>query len=321
MPVPSQPDDRPQERVWKPHWPCPVPQMLGTLRHGGGDPTYRVDPDRTIWRAIRTPAGPATIATRPMDAAGEVLSRAWGPGADWALDQLPATCGAEDDPSGFRPQHDVLEEAWRTHPHFRVPRSGLVLEALVPAVIEQKVTGKEAFGSWRAIVWKYGTPAPGPEAERRRLLLSPSPDTLRAIPSWTWLNLHVDPARSRTVVTVAKHARALERIVDLPLPEADKRLRSLPGVGVWTSAEVRQRALGDADAISFGDYHVAKDVTWALTGRPQDDTVMERLLEPYVGHRFRVQVLVGSGGLRRPRRAPRMTLPTHLPSGVGRPTH
>jgi 3-methyladenine DNA glycosylase/8-oxoguanine DNA glycosylase len=117
---------------------------------------------------------------------------------------------------------------------------------------------------------------------------------------------------------VAKHARALERLVDLPLAEADRRLRTIPGVGVWTSAEVRQRALGDADAISFGDYHVAKDVTWALTGRPQDDAVMERLLEPYVGHRFRVQVLVGMGGLRRPRRAPRMTLPTHLPSGVGR---
>jgi len=316
--VPTDADARSLERVWRPDWPCPVPRILGTFRHGGGDPTYRVDADHTIWRALRTPAGPATVATRPMDRAGEVHATAWGPGADWALDRLPATCGADDDPSGFQPRHEVLARSWATHPHFRVPRSGLVLESLVPAVIEQKVTGNEAFGSWRRLVWRFGAPAPGSQAASRRLMLPPSPERLRAIPSWTWLQMHVDPAHSRTLVTVAGSARALERLVDLSWAEADRRLRSLPGVGVWTSAEVRQRALGDPDAISFGDYHVAKDVTWALTGRAQDDAAMEQLLEPYVGHRFRVQVLVGLGGMRRPRRAPRMTLPTHLPSTVGR---
>ena len=45
--------------------------------------------------------------------------------------------------------------------------------------------------------------------------------------------------------------------------------------------------------MSFGDYHVAKDIGWALTGRPVDDEELEVLLEPYRGHRLRVQV---SGG-------------------------
>ena len=44
-------------------------------------------------------------------------------------------------------------------------------------------------------------------------------------------------------------------------------------------------------------------------------TAATELLEPYRGHRFRVQVLLGlmGGAARRPRRAPRMTLPTHTP--------
>jgi 3-methyladenine DNA glycosylase/8-oxoguanine DNA glycosylase len=145
-------------------------------------------------------------------------------------------------------------------------------------------------------------------------MVVPAPDVVRAVPSWTWLQLGVDQARSRTVVRAATVAASLERLVDLPCEEADRRLRTVPGIGVWTSAEVRSRALGDADAVSFGDYHVAKDIGWALTGRPVDDEQLAVLLEPYRGHRLRVQVLVGMGGLRRPRRAPRMTLPTHLPT-------
>ena len=60
---------------------------------------------------------------------------------------------------------------------------------------------------------------------------------------------------------------ALERLGELPAADADRHLRAFPGVGLWTSAEVRARAFGDPDAISFGDYHVAKDVCFALTGR------------------------------------------------------
>jgi 3-methyladenine DNA glycosylase/8-oxoguanine DNA glycosylase len=149
-------------------------------------------------------------------------------------------------------------------------------------------------------------------------MVMPDVATIRSIPSWEWLRMHVDHARSRTVLRALEVAPALERLVDVPVAEADRRLRTLPGVGVWTSAEVRSRALGDPDAISFGDYHVAKDIGWALTGRPVDDAALEVLLEPYVGHRLRVQVLVNVAGLRRPRRGPRMTLPTHLPEAVRR---
>jgi len=300
------------ERRWRPDWPCPVGQILLVHRHGGGDPTYRLA-GSTHWRAIRTPEGPATLRVRPRPDLGEVEAEAWGSGAQWVLDGLPALLGAEDDLTGFEPGHPVLEDAFRRHPHWRIGRTGLVLEALLPAVIEQKVTGQEAFAGFRQLVLTYGEPAPGP-VDELRLRLQPSADQLRQIPSWEWLRMHIDPARSRTVVTAAARAAALERTTGLAHDEVDRRLRSLPGIGVWTSAETRVRAHGDPDAVSFGDYHVAKDIGWALTGAPIDDDALAILLEPWRGHRYRVQALLGLSGHRRPRRGPRMAPRTHLPA-------
>jgi 3-methyladenine DNA glycosylase/8-oxoguanine DNA glycosylase len=287
---------------------------LSILRKGSGDPTYSTDPDGTVWRGIRTPEGTATLRLRARPDLREVHAAAWGTGAGWALDRVPSLLGADDDPTGFVPAHPVLVEAHRRRPHWRVCRTGLVMEALVPAIIEQKVTGQEALGSFRRLVRRFGEVAPGAGGDRG-VWVQPSGQTLRMIPSWDWLRLHVDPARSRAVVRAAQVAESLERTVGLPVDEVDRRLRSLPGVGVWTSAEVRFRAHGDADAVSFGDYHIAKNVGWALTGAEVDDDGLAELLEPYRPHRYRVQRLVELAGLSRPRRGPRMAPRRHLPTG------
>jgi 3-methyladenine DNA glycosylase/8-oxoguanine DNA glycosylase len=249
-----------------------------------------------------------------------VHAAAWGPGAEWALAHLPAMLGAEDDPTGFRPRHPVIGEAHRRHPHWRVARSGLVMESLVPAIIEQKVTGQEAFAGFRRLVRRFGERAPGP-GTHRDLWVQPSAEQIRLVPSWEWLRMHIDPMRSRTLVRAAQVAASLEATVGLEPAEADRRLCSLPGVGVWTSAEVRFRAHGDADAVSFGDFHVAKNVGWALTGEAVDDDGLSELLEPYRPHRHRVQRLVELAALGRPRRGPRMAPRRHLPASVERRSH
>ena len=300
------------ERTWRPDWPCPVGQVLRTHRRGAGDPTYRIDAAGGHWRGIRTPVGPATLHVRALAREGTVRAEAWGPGAAWVLDAVPAMLGADDDPSGFEPGHPVVEAAWRRFGQWRVGRTGLVMEALTPAVIEQKVTGQEAFAGFRMLVHRYGERAPGPGVEQK-LWVQPSADTVRQVPSWEWLRMHVDPARSRALVTAARVADALERTVGLPGDEVEKRLTSLPGIGVWTAAEVRQRAHGDADAVSFGDYHITKNVGWALTGQEVDDDGLAELLEPYRPHRYRVQRLVELAGLSRPRHGPRMAPRRHLP--------
>lgn len=285
-------------------------------KRGGGDPTYQIDGERH-WRGIRTPEGPATLAVWSRPADGEVHAEAWGPGAEWVLASVPGLLGEDDDPGGFEPRHPVLVELHRRYGAPRFGRSGLVLESLVPAIIEQKVTGQEAFAGFRMLVHRFGERAPGPGADRR-LWVQPEAATIRTVPSWEWLRMHVDQARSRTVVTAAKVADSLERTLAVAHDEAARRLTSLPGIGEWTAAETLQRAHGDPDAVSFGDYHVAKDIGWALTGTPFDDEQLREFLEPWRPHRGRVQVLLGIGGLRRPRHGARMAPRTHLPARVTR---
>jgi 3-methyladenine DNA glycosylase/8-oxoguanine DNA glycosylase len=304
-------------RVWRPDWPCPVGGILRQQRRGAGDPTMRTEGDGESarhWRGIRTPTGPATVVIQARPRLGEVHAEAWGDGAPWALDHVPSLLGADDDPSGFEPRHPVLVEIHRRRPHWRLGRTDRPFEALVPSIVEQKVTGKEAFAGFRTLVHFFGERAPGPGVERK-LWLQPTAERIRTIPSWDWLRMHIGPDRSRTLVTAARVGDSLDR---LTAPDADAKLRTLPGVGGWTSAEVRQRAFGDPDAVSFGDYHVAKDVGWALLGRRIDDAELAELLEEWRPHRGRVQAYVAMAGLGAPRRGPRMSLPTHYPTPLGR---
>ena len=87
--------------------------------------------------------------------------------------------------------------------------------------------------------------------------------------------------------------------------EADRRLQALSGIGPWTSAEIRQRACGDPDAVSVGDYHLPSIVGWALTRQKVDDAGMLELLAPYAGHRHRAARLLVRSGMGPPRRGPR----------------
>jgi len=268
-----------------------------------------------LWRATRTPDGPALLRLVTRAGTGEVEATAWGAGADWVLDGVPDLLGAADDSCGFepRPEHPKLVQAWRARPDYRVPRTRAVFEALVPAALEQRVTGREAHRAWRILVLGHGEPAPGPARDAAGMYVPPDIATWQQIPSWVWLKAGVDEARRRVVLGAARVAGRLEETVGLSHEEAARRLRTVPGIGIWTAAEIRQRAHGDPDAFSWADYHVSRNVSWALTGTVLDDAGCAETIECYRGHRFRVQRLLELDSVVRPRRAPRMTLPTHLP--------
>lgn len=280
---------------------------LSPLRRGGGDPCYVVAPDAAIWRTSLMPSGPVT-ARISRSGPSTVGCEAWGSGAMEFAERLCALLGADDDSSGFAPDEPTIAEAHRRVPHLRLGRTGRVLEALVPAVIEQRVTGKDAFRAWRLLVTKFGSPAPGPAPARMRV--PPSAEVWRRIPSWEFHRANVDPGRARTVVAAAQRADSLERLVTWPTERARQALTSLPGVGIWTAAETAQRAFGDADALSVGDYHLAKVVGWSLLGHPIDDDAMVELLEPMRPHRHRaVRLLEVSGLARNPRFGARQAIP------------
>ncbi|MFJ6133942.1 DNA-3-methyladenine glycosylase family protein [Janibacter terrae] len=297
-------------RRHRPPAPVDLALVLPPFVRGSGDPTSLRGRDGW-WFGWTTPDGPVTLHLR--EAGAEVLASAWGAGAGWMLERLPDLVGGRDDPRGFTPHHDLVARGWPRMRTWRVPANGLVAQMLVCSVLEQKVTGREAFSSQRQLVRRFGSPAPGP-GEELGLVCPPSAADWARIPSWEWLRAGVDGARSRVVVRAMGVAGRLDECADLPLTQAHARMRSLPGIGVWTAAEVAQRALGDADSPSFGDYHVAKDVTLALDGRVGDDDRMAELLAPYAGHRYRAQRVVTATAGHRPRRGPRRSLPTHLPT-------
>ena len=239
---------------------------------------------------------PSTYVAASASGSTRVRAWAWGPGAGWLLDALPAAVGLYDDDSGFdSAAHPLIRDSARSNPGFRLGRSGRLMEALVPAILEQKVVILEAHRAWRILLSKFGTVPPGPAPAGMRVF--PEPGIWRRIPSWEWHRAGVEGVRAETIIRAATVAGALERLLTLSHEEADRRLQTIPGIGIWTSAEARQRAAGDPDAVSVGDYHLKNVVGWALAGKDRSsDEEMLALLEPFKGHRHRATRLIGLSG-------------------------
>jgi 3-methyladenine DNA glycosylase/8-oxoguanine DNA glycosylase len=290
--------------------PVDLRTTVGGLLRGRGDPTGACGPT-DLWWATNTTAGPATLHLVLDGRDRRVLSEAWGPGAAWALDQVPQLLGQDDDVDGFAGLlerldvvgADLVRELHRRSPGLRMSRSGALVEALVPSVLEQKVIGADARASYRRLVQRHGTPAPGPADG---LVLPPPPARLAAMPYWAFHPLGVERRRADTVIRACRVAHRLE-VGSCDDAELQRRLLTIPGVGPWTVAEVSRVALGDADAVSVGDFHLPHQVVFAFLGEPRGtDELMLELLEPFRPHRQRVIRLIERGAPSPPRRGPRL---------------
>ncbi len=297
------------ETTWRPGFAVDILRTLGPLRRGSADPTYLVDASG-LWRTTSTPLGPATLhLTRAGD---EVRAAAWGLGAEWCIAGLPALLGAGDDWSDLDVSAvPLLDRSRRAAPGLHIPRTGIVFDVLVAAVLEQRVVGADARRGWRLLIAQHGDPAPGPAPAG--MMVCPPAVTWGRIPSWDWHLAGVDPGRARTVGAAARVEPGLQRTVDGGRggPATLGALCSVPGIGAWTAAEVMQRAHGDPDTVSVGDYHLPALVGWAMIGRPVDDDGMLELLEPWRGHRQRVMRLIEVSGYRKPRFGPRSNRQDH----------
>jgi endonuclease III len=273
-----------------------------TLAPIGQGPWLRLG-DGEAWRATNTPEGPATVHL--LQSGGTLKVEAWGTGAAWASAQAAALVGEEDDDSGFYPAHQLLTEVRKRNPGLRVPKTRAVFEALVPAVLGQKVTSVEAHRSYRLLVEALGEPAPGP----MDLTVPPTAAVLARTPYWTFHRFGIERRRAEVIINAARSAKRLEEAVAMDMPAAHRRLEAFAGVGPWTAAKVALVALGDADAVPVGDYHLAHSVGYALEGtvRSTDERMLE-LLEPYRGHRARVVRLIVVGGIAAPRFGPKLPL-------------
>jgi 3-methyladenine DNA glycosylase/8-oxoguanine DNA glycosylase len=281
--------------------PLDLGGTLAPLVHGRGDRTIRLARS-DAWVAMRIGEGAATLHLA-LDGPAALSVEAWGSTGDAAEAAIAGAddlVGESDEPELLDAVHPVLRDLQRRNPGLRLPTTHRPFAALLPAILEQKVTGTEAFRSYAGLILARGEAAPGPA----RLYLPPSGPALAALPYHAFHPLGVERRRADVIRRAASRAAWLDAASDAA--ELERRLRSFPGIGPWTAAEVRRVALGDPDAVSVGDYHVPSVVSWALAGEPRaSDERMLELLEPYVGQRGRVQRLLEAGGIMPPRRGPR----------------
>jgi len=283
-------------------FPLDFDLTLGPLQRGPSDPTIRFEPDG-VWRAARTADGPVTLRLRLDES--RVVADAWGPGASWLIGRVPWLLGFDDQPETFKPASRLLWDLHRHHAGLRLGRTGLVFEAMLPTILEQKVPGVEAFASYARLVRALGERAPGDAG----LMVQPSPQRLAATPYWAMHRFGIERRRFAVIQYAATRAARLESTTTLEPAEARRLLMTLPGIGPWSAAEVSAIAYGDRDVVSLGDYHLPHQVAWALGGEVRgSEARMLELLEPYRGHRARVIRLLTLGGIQAPRFGPRMRL-------------
>jgi 3-methyladenine DNA glycosylase/8-oxoguanine DNA glycosylase len=194
-----------------------APDIAGTLsplRLGRGDPTTVIGANG-VWTAVRTPDGAGTLQVKRGCAPNIVEATAWGDGAGWLLDRVPAMVGAHDDLTDFDPAlHPVVARAARANPGLRIASTGRVLEVLVPTILAQKVTGLEAKRSWRRLVRLAGERAPGPGG----LLLAPEPRWLATLPDAAFHRIGVGPWTIAEVAIVAAGDADAVSVGDYHLP-------------------------------------------------------------------------------------------------------
>ncbi|WP_309081174.1 3-methyladenine DNA glycosylase [Zhihengliuella sp.] len=339
--APALPLARPDaEGDWRPGRAYALRPTLGILQRGTMDPCVRVG-ERTAWMCFRTTAGPVSLLIQHLAEpggdgrlptgqhdAGRVRWRAWGEGAAGLAaepERVERLLGSEDDWSGLD-DPDVaatlphaLCEARRRNPGLRLPATGRVFDALVPVVLEQKVTTIEARYAWRYLVRRFGDAAPAPRTASlpEGLRLPLTAEQIRRVPSWEWHAARVDATRSRALMLAAESADGLDRLGSRPIVDhaghnaVSRAMQSIPGIGPWSVAETLQRSHGAPDTVSVGDFHLAAYVGAALTGRRTDDAGMLRLLEPWRGHRQRVVRLIQATGFRKPTYGPRLSPMDH----------
>ncbi len=265
----------------------------------GHDPTTLVGPGE-LWRATLTPVGPGTVHVWWSSSA--VDAQAWGPAAEWLMARVGDLIGESDEPVRFGPNaHPAILAAQRGVPGLRLSNAHSLYHSLIPTVIGQRVTSQEARRSWRRLCFALGDAAPGPAMLR----LPPSPHALAAKPYWWFHPYGIERKRADALRALAAHADALFAVDDATPAEAGAVAARIPGIGPWTIGAAFGHAIGDADAVAVGDYHLKNFVSNTLAGEPRgtDDRMLE-LLAPYAGQRGRVIALLGAAGWGAPRYGP-----------------
>jgi 3-methyladenine DNA glycosylase/8-oxoguanine DNA glycosylase len=283
----------------------PAVDLIETLRFqrmGPFDPCGLFDARaRRVAHAFRMQDGPVTLLL-VQKGATTIEASAWGPSAARALDEVPAICGAADDPDAFATDHEGVQRLARRFRKMRSPRVPWTFESLLAIILQQRVAFVEAAQGWRKIALERGTDAPGPLGLR----LFPAKSALLEMPTWAYRESLVDRKRELAIRALLDHEREITASLVLSFDEIRATLQHIPGIGPWTIESFLGQSRGDPDAVPTADYWIPHMVSYALTGKPRsNDEEMLALLERFRPHRGRVMRLLGAAGYSAPRHGPR----------------
>lgn len=258
--------------------------VLGPLAMLRADPTVRIGRGEAI-RATWTPEGPGSLVLRWGDAPGRVTVGCYGDGAHWLRDRAPRLIGVQDDVTSFAPEAGVVRRLWARFSGDRVGATATVWHDLIWIVVQQRVHRLDAADQWRRLVRALGEPS----AEHEGLYTPPAPERLARSTPWSLRALGIDARRAATLIECARVADRLQRLSEMPLAEVERPLRSIPGVGAWTTNCLSGLTWGEPDTVITGDSGIPSLIAETLAGeRRADDARMIELLEPYRPHRYRV---------------------------------
>ena len=193
------------------HDPPPVrrrPRSIarGRCALGKHDPTIHLGRPRVAAgqphpRRAAPPSAPSSTATGSRSRPGATAPSgrsSTAPGCSAASTTGPGSTRRPESCAGLHRDGDGL----------RLPRTGRVLEALIPAVLGQRVTGFEAKRSYRQLVERWGEPAPGPAGS----CSARCPATIAELGYYDLHLIGVEKKRADTLKRVCAHATRLEEV-------------------------------------------------------------------------------------------------------------
>jgi len=276
-------------------------RTMSILSSGRRDPTTESIAGGLLF-SLLTPTG--ACAVRSVQSAQRLQIDIEGEGAKWLEPHLPALFGLKDDLLSFEPANPVREVA-KQHPGIHLPRLPVVFHRLIQVVLHQLVTWEEAAYGWQEMTRRYGAAAPGDSG----LLVGPTAATLKTLAYYDLVDCGILPRQARLILQLANESRRIDKVWSQGDDQLIAFLSRINGIGEWTLQTLRGSCLGDPDAVVTGDYGLPHIVTWFFKrqARGMDEEMLE-LLEPYRGHRYRVQQLLMHAGIQAPRCGPKMRL-------------
>ena len=256
-----------------PRWPFRLP------RYGGPDGLTRIR-DGVLHRLLHHEQRPVVVRVA-QPGAGRVLFGAQADdraAATWAIERMRLALGVDQDLAEFHERFrfdPLIGPAVRADPRIRVFGRPEPFEALTWAICEQLIEFERAAEIQRRLTHRLGRSCP-----RTGLRDSPDAAALAAqAPAWLE-SLGLSGMRAIALVRAAREvATGRVDLLGRDHERGWRRLRSIRGIGSWTTQKLALTGQGRMDQLPAGDLAFMKLVGRLRTGHPKARATEEEVTE------------------------------------------